>query len=1177
MLSPSLTRAALALTAVGALALVPGGWAAAEHSSDGAAPRAAGPPPEPMPRTAENMLRPVAPPPPSALDTGAGGAGVTPTSVVDGDGLELAHTSRPVAPGVTMEAYDRLESDKWLRVHSLSVDLGGGTKVDYLDSGKVAEGHTLSELTDKHDPGEGRRTVAAINGDFFDLNGTYAPAGPALRGGKLVKSANEGATRAVGIGPDDAGRILDLYFDGTLTLPDGEHELGGLNTADVPKDGISAYTSRWGDVDRRLTVDGGTRAAEVTVQDGKVTAVSDKPGKGAIPEGTTVLVGSDAGADTLADLSVGDPVSLEYSPRTDEGELPRTAIGGRELLVVDGEPVDHEDDGNNANAARTAIGFSKDGQKMVVLIVDGWQTDSVGVSLTELGVMMERAGAYNALNLDGGGSATLLARKPGSEAVPLQNSPSDGRERDIPNGLVLTAPAGSGTVKDYWVETAMKAVDAATVDQVKGGHPERVFPGLTRRLTATGYDETYGPADATPQWSVSDQDVGTVDSKGVFTAKHGGIAKVTAKHGGAAGDIELTVLDKLDQLLPSAARVSIGSSSESGHFGLVGLDRHGNSAPVEPADATLEYDHDVFEVTPDDKGGFTVRAKDEDADKLSGTINVTAGGRSTVVAVTVGLTEEEVANFDDAKSWKFSQARASGSLEPTSEGHDGTGLTMTYDFTQSTATRAAYATPPKDIPVAGQPQSFGLWIKGDGKGTWPTLHLKDAAGADQLLRGPFVDWTGWKRITFKVPPGTNYPISVHRFYVAETISTRQYSGKVTFDDLSAEVPPDVDLPEQKAPADSLISTAAGVDGRDWRFAVISDAQFVARDPDSPIVAQARRTLKEIKAAKPDFVVVNGDLVDEGSPEDLAFAHKVLDEELGDALPWYYVPGNHEVMGGKIDNFEEEFGAPQRTFDHKGTRFITLDTSSLTLRGGGYAQIKELREQLDAAAKDPSIGSVMVIAHVPPRDPTPQKGSQLDSRKEAAMLEGWLTRFRQATGKGAGFVGSHVGTFHSSHVDGVPYLVNGNSGKDPATAPDEGGFTGWSMVGVDRVSAEQQADAKERPWAGGPDWTSVQTRAHVDALTLTVVDELPQGETKEVTATVTQGEGADAREVPVGFPLSADWSGSSKLHIGDPDDAAPTDVAAYDPATRKLTGLKPGKATLRVTVNGTAKETSLTVT
>lgn len=472
--------------------------------------------------------------------------------------------------------------------------------------------------------------------------------------------------------------------------------------------------------------------------------------------------------------------------------------------------------------------------------------------------------------------------------------------------------------------------------------------------------------------------------------------------------------------------------------------------------------------------------------------------------------------------------------------------------------------------MPGQPQSFKLWIKGDGKGAWPTLHLKDAAGSDQLLRGPYVTWTGWRQVTFAVPAGAATPLSVYRFYLAETAAAQQYTGEIVIDDLTAQVPPTVDLPEQKAPVDPLIDPAAVTEHRDWQFAVMSDAQFVARDPDSAIVAQARRTLREIKAAHPDFLVINGDLVDEGSPADLAFAHQILTEELGDSLPWYYVPGNHEVMGGKIDNFITEFGPAQRTFDHKGTRVITLDTSGLTLRGGGFAQIKELRAQLDAAAEDRDIDSVMLIEHVPPRDPTVQKGSQLGDRKEAALVEQWLADFRRTTGKGAAFIGSHVGVFHASHVDGVPYLINGNSGKAPAGPADEGGFTGWSLVGADHVSRGEQATARQKPWQGAPDWVSVQTRAHVDALTLDAPSVLAAGNTAKVTATVTQG----ARSVPVAFPLAADWTGSPNVRIGDRGGARHRQVAVFDPATGTLTALRPGTVTLAVTVNGTTQRTQI---
>ncbi|MEK8142060.1 hypothetical protein NKH18_03825 [Streptomyces sp. M10(2022)] len=46
----------------------------------------------------------------------------------------------------------------------------------------------------------------------------------------------------------------------------------------------------------------------------------------------------------------------------------------------------------------------------------------------------------------------------------------------------------------------------------------------------------------------------------------------------------------------------------------------------------------------------------------AGRIKATVAGTTTVIAVGVGLTEQAVSSFEDAGSWKFSQARADGSL-----------------------------------------------------------------------------------------------------------------------------------------------------------------------------------------------------------------------------------------------------------------------------------------------------------------------------------------------------------------------------------------------------------------------------------------------------------------------------------------------------------------------------------
>ncbi|WP_256257000.1 phosphodiester glycosidase family protein [Nonomuraea pusilla] len=1070
--------------------------------------------------------------------------------------LETSKKTRPVAPGVTLTSFDTYDALGWLRADAVSADLGSA-KADYVFSGEVTKTEPLSG------PARRSHAVAAVNGDFFDINNSGAAQGVGVQNGALIQSPVAGHDNAVAVTGDGVGRVLKMYFEGTATPAGGSPvKLTQFNQM-VQSGGVGLFTPLWGSYTRARAVAGATAVTEVTLVDGVVTAVGEEAGSGPIPAGTSVLLGREAGAAALAALKPGDRVDVRYQPKASDDADVKAAVGGNYVLVKDGVVQNSTDP---AAHPRTAVGFSADGRTMYLLTVDGRQTDSRGVTLDELAAMMADLGAANALNLDGGGSSTLLAREPGSADVQVENSPSDGGERHVPNGLALYAPEGSGKLKGFWLETASDPAKAPGVGPVAGGRPERVFPGLTRRLTAAGYDETYGPASGSPKWRANPAVHGVVRD-GRFHALVPGQTTVTAFRDEAKGTLELTVLQPLRRLATTADRLGIQGADGTATFGVVGYDTNGNSAPIEPDDLTLDYDHDLFEVTAAEHGYFTVKARKATG---SGIVTAKVGKTSTALPVTVGFEDKQVAAFDDAASWTFAAARATGSLS-AAPGQSGGGLKLSYDFTGSTATRAAYAAPPQQIVVDGQPQAFGMWINSTGKGEWPSLEFYDALGQSQILRGPYLTWTGWKYVEFTVPPGVNYPLRLRRFYVAETRADAKYTNEIVIDGLVAKVPPAVSAPAAPKVEDSVVK--ADVSRMPWRFAVMSDGQFVARAPDSDIVRNVRRTLREVKAAKPDFLLIDGDLVDEASPEDFALAKRVLDEELGGELPYTYIPGNHEVMGGKIDNFKAVFGDTYRTFDHKGTRFITLDTSRLTLRGGGYDQVALLRAQLDAAAEDPSVGSVAVLFHVPPRDPTPGKGSQLGDRKEAALVEGWLADFQRSTGKGAAFIGGHVGTFHASRVDAVPYVINGNSGKNPATAPGDGGFTGWSLWGVDPVTPSEAEHVRRNWFTDAPDWIGTQIRPHVDDLALAAPASLAVGGSADVTATVKQ----DGRSVPAAYPVSVSWSGSPGLHVGPRGTAKPWHVAVLDPGTGRLTALREGQVTVAVTVSGVTTQAQVTLT
>ena len=88
------------------------------------------------------------------------------------------------------------------------------------------------------------------------------------------------------------------------------------------------------------------------------------------------------------------------------------------------------DDVAAGRAPRTAIARTKQGNILLV-VVDGRQQKSIGMTLTEMAILMQELGAEDAMNLDGGGSSEMVV---GNEVM---NRPSDGRERSVGAALAI--------------------------------------------------------------------------------------------------------------------------------------------------------------------------------------------------------------------------------------------------------------------------------------------------------------------------------------------------------------------------------------------------------------------------------------------------------------------------------------------------------------------------------------------------------------------------------------------------------------------------------------------------------------------------------------------------------------------------------------------------------------------
>ncbi|MBR7144924.1 MAG: phosphodiester glycosidase family protein [Lentisphaeria bacterium] len=100
----------------------------------------------------------------------------------------------------------------------------------------------------------------------------------------------------------------------------------------------------------------------------------------------------------------------------------KLAVSGFSFILVDGKVTQND----KPLHPRTFYGLSKDKKTLYIGVVDGRQADlSLGMTCGEGGELMQYLGAFNAVNMDGGGSTTLVTCKGGKNK--LVNSPSDAK------------------------------------------------------------------------------------------------------------------------------------------------------------------------------------------------------------------------------------------------------------------------------------------------------------------------------------------------------------------------------------------------------------------------------------------------------------------------------------------------------------------------------------------------------------------------------------------------------------------------------------------------------------------------------------------------------------------------------------------------------------------------------
>ncbi len=191
-----------------------------------------------------------------------------------------------------------------------------------------------------------------------------------------------------------------------------------------------------------------------------------------------------------------------------------------------------------------------------------------------------------------------------------------------------------------------------------------------------------------------------------------------------------------------------------------------------------------------------------------------------------------------------------------------------------------------------------------------------------------------------------------------------------------------------------------------------------RDIDDPIV-RLDAVLDMIRSIEPvpDFVVVSGDITDQGDEESYRIARERLDAL---ALPVVYALGNHDRRPGFYAGMLDRTEDAEAPYFHEraiaGVHVVVLDTSvpgrtSGALGDGQFAFLAE------ALRREPDLPKIVVMHHAPRIDEESPFGWESLSVAETE-------RFREAL-SGSNVAGILTGHIHHDRVStwhGVPVVV-----------------------------------------------------------------------------------------------------------------------------------------------------------
>jgi len=400
-----------------------------------------------------------------------------------GDNPEIAPaTEEIISEGVNLYTYllHKKSDEQPVKIFVLKIDL---TNPDLSLTSLIGAHGNLEERATVSSMATGKdNLVAAINGGFFVMiNGR--PIGTLIHEGELISSPNMRSDMPVFALGQDGKPVFGFFeFTGEVRSSNGlSYPLFGVNKPayDLENglsdtDHLTLYNRSWG-VKCRGNDPNHPEAMTARVKNNIVQQVL--PAKDAqfdIPSNGYELWGAGKAADFISqNLVPGLPVTVSFSTTPDYKKI-KLSTGSNSFLVQQGQVANFQEN-LRGNTARTAVGYNNGGKTLYFFVAEK-SPDSSGIEQSDLAKFMVGVGIEEGLNLDGGGSTTLVARHLGDSNPSLINVPKEGIERKIPDAIAIFNTAPPGELQNLLITG-----------------PDTVVAGTSSEYTIKGYDTHFNP------------------------------------------------------------------------------------------------------------------------------------------------------------------------------------------------------------------------------------------------------------------------------------------------------------------------------------------------------------------------------------------------------------------------------------------------------------------------------------------------------------------------------------------------------------------------------------------------------------------------------------------------------------------------------------------------------------